>query len=233
MSGHRFHRRSHNPAITLAADFAWRADGCQLANNLVSQWNPYRGNALLAQSVALKRGTPIRSLDGLGGRECIRFSASYYTGTVALGNAQTVATVCRFTATPAALSGIWSSTDGTPSTGTDARLLSSNRINTMRLGANAPQTGVQSLPVSAIVVAVNELSGARLYFTARTPFTNAVASAAFAQSGHALGSVQTTENFPFTGEIAEHACWNRALSQAEIELLLAGWGEYYSLPIAS
>lgn len=103
----------------------------------------------------------------------------------------------------------------------------------MRLGANAPQTGVQSLPVSAIVVAVNELSGARLYFTARTPFTNAVASAAFAQSGHALGSVQTTENFPFTGEIAEHACWNRALSQAEIELLLAGWGEYYSLPIAS
>lgn len=217
-----------NPAIALAADFAWRADGASTSGGLVTQWNPYRGVVALAQASGAARAAAPATSAFLGGRLSVAFTSDYYTGTLALGDSQTVATAVYVPSNT--LKGIWSSSNGTINVGTS--LLVSTNIQARRNGNTDGLQTTNITSIAGIAIAVLTTGASRFYFNALTPFTTASAAASIAQSGHALGALTSAGGQPFTGEIAEHACWNRALSVTECAILMRGWGRYYGQVIA-
>lgn len=220
-----------NPAISLSADFAWRADGCATSGGLVTQWTPYRGAVALAQATSTLRMSAPAADPLLGGRLSCSGAGKYYTGTVPLGDAQTVAIACSVTTDTA--QGPWSSSNGSVNTGTSVLVSSPTRAQARRLGnVETLATGL-TFPLNSIMVAVLTTTSAKFYVSARTPFTASTSTASIAQSSFALGALTPTGSLPFTGSIAEIACWNSALSQSQVEVLLVGWGKYYRLPIAA
>lgn len=227
-------RRRASPSVFVStgATAVYLAEHASDNGSITTALNNYIGTAtpLLAQGTGqgVKRASAY-----FGGRPAIPFaggSAANGYGAVVLGGAPS-----EFTSVTVALvsgdnSGLCALTNAGAVNSGNATMVASAVNRARKVSADAQRAG--AVPSVVVLVGVFDAAGAALYATRRTADT-VVSAGALAGTTFHVGTLSTSGTFTLTGEWAMSAYWTRALSAAEVALVLDELGDQYDIAIGA
>lgn len=217
-----------DPAVVLGASYAWRADNAVDNGSVTTSLVPYIGPTSLP---VLGTGQAIKAANAnLGGRLAITCVGSgSYTAVLptAAPAAITIATVAYLTAANEGLSAL--TTGGTINTGV-SQLLAAGTLRARKtfvdIGATAAAT-----PIAVVQVSVIDAAGGTNYVNSYTGSATVVAGG-IAGTTFQICALDSANTFPLVGAWATTIMYSRALSAAEVRIVLTGLGARYGIAIA-
>lgn len=212
----------------LGAAYAWQADNAADNGTVTTSLVPFIGSVSLP---VLGTGQSIKASDAnLGGRLSIACAGTgSYTAVLfgAAPTAITVVTVARLTAANEGLSAL--TTGGTINTGV-SQLLAAGTLRTRKTFVDCGALAAVQ-PISVIQVSVVDAAGGTNYVNSFTGSTTAVAGGV-AGTTFQIAALDSVNTFPLVGSWAMTAVFLRALTAAEVAVLLRYLGSRYAVAIA-
>jgi hypothetical protein len=220
--------RQFDPAVALGANLVWRAEESAGNGSNTTALVPIVGSLSLARDTT-GQGVKAPSANW-SGRTVVPFNNTAnrgYTGALAAPAAMTVVTVCRITG---AQNGLYALTAaGVINTGNSSYYDVPGNLNGQKVAT--PASTAVGVPVRLVTATVVDAAGVSLYANSVTPVTAATAGA-LAGDTLTVGAITPGGTYTMAGEWRRTLYWSRALSGAEVAVVLRALGAYEGITIS-
>ncbi len=220
--------RPIDPSTTLGANIVWRAEESVNNGSNTTTLVPIIGSLSLTRDAT---GQAVKASNAnWSGRVVVPFNVTAnrgYSGSLAIGTAATVVTVCRYTGTQNGLYAITAA--GALNTGNSSYYDAPGNLNGQKVAT--PAAKALAAPLRVVTATVVDAAGVSLYANSVTPVTAALAGA-LAGDTFTIGAITPGGTYTMGGEWRRTLYWSRALSSAEVSVVLRALGAYEGITIS-